>query len=314
MNDVRIIATGVEHSDYDPRQCWLPGVDPTLNGWPIPSRLAPLVRWAGGKRWLLPLIGLGLHKYLAQTGGRLCEPFAGGAAISSWLGWPRTLLGDACVPLASLYAEVVINAEKVSDALDKLIIFGHDEVNYYIVRKMRPSSRVEFAAWCLYLNRTCFNGLWRENRKGEFNVPYGRLDHPAFPSRAHLCAWADRARAWEIHSGDFEALVERMGAGDLIFADPPYADGTRGGFSGYVQGGWRVEDRARLASALGRAISRGALVIVTDGASDDARVDYVAVGLHVMQVKSRHNIGAKGERRGAAKEWIGVSNQKVFST
>lgn len=310
---VRVVAGGIEYSGFDPRQEWLPGVNRDYKGWPPPSRLAPLVRWAGGKRWILPLIGLGLHRHLSDTGGRLCEPFAGGAAVSSWLGWPRTLLGDACTPLASLYAEVVVNADRVADVLEELAAFGYDEATYYLVRKTRPTARVDFAAWCLYLNRTCFNGLWRENLKGEFNVPYGRLASPAFPARAHLVAWAERARAWEVHSGDFEPLVERAGSGDVIFADPPYADGTRGGFSGYVQGGWKIEDRARLARALGRAAARGALIVVTDGASEDARDDYAGAGLHVMQVKSRHNIGATGARRGAAKEWIGVSDQKVMA-
>jgi DNA adenine methylase len=308
-----MVAGGVELSEYDPRQLWLRGVDETYRGWPAPSRLAPLVRWAGGKRWILPLLGLGLHRYLANTGGRLCEPFAGGAAVSSWLGWPRTLLGDACGPLAAVYAEVVVNPEGVSDALAELAARGGSEVAYREIRRCKPASRVERAAWCLYLNRNCFNGLWRENRRGEFNVPYAHLDSPAYPSRAHVLAWADRARGWTVHAGDFAPLVEGLGAGDAVFADPPYADGTRGGFSGYVQGGWSVVDRARLAWVVGIAARRGCLVVVTDGASEAARADYAAAGLHVLSVKSRHSVGATGDRRGAAREWLAVSDQAVLS-
>lgn len=314
MSDgVKIVAGGVEYSEYDPRQCWLPAIDELYRGWPAPSRLAPLVRWAGGKRWILPVLGLGLHQRLCCTGGRFAEPFAGGAAVSSWLGWPRTLLGDACVPLASLYAEVVVNSDAVADALDQLIASGTDEASYYRIRAARPTSRVERAAWALYVNRTCFNGLWRENRSGGFNVPYGKLERPAFPSREHLRAWSERACGWEVHAGDFEALVDRVGAGDIVFADPPYADGTRGSFSGYVQGGWTVEHRARLAAALGRAVARGALAIATDGGSEGAREDYSRAGLQVVALKARHNIGATGARRGAAKEWLAVSDQGVLA-
>lgn len=303
----------IELSFFDERQMRLPGVSLDYLGWPAPARLAPLVRWAGGKRWLLPLIGLGLHRYLANTGGRFCEPFAGGAGVSSWLGWPRTMLGDMCMPLASVYAEVIVSSENVADALDRLIARGYDEVSYYAIRKERPTTRVDFAAWCIYLNRTCFNGLWRENKKGGFNVPYGKLASPAFPSRAHLAAWADRGRRWAVHHGDFEPLVDQLGAGDVLFADPPYADGTRGGFSGYVQGGWTVADRARLAEAVGRAVSRGAIALITDGASEDARTDYVKAGLSVLQTKARHNIGAKGDRRGATKEWLAISDQRLLA-
>ncbi|MDP3768802.1 MAG: Dam family site-specific DNA-(adenine-N6)-methyltransferase [Dehalococcoidia bacterium] len=332
---------GVEYVSVDERQIWLPHVDEHYRGWPAPSRLAPLVKWAGGKRWILPLIGLGIHHRLCETGGTLYEGCAGGAALSSWLGWAHTVLIDTCMPLTALYAEIILNAARVHEGLMELTTRGGDEAGYYHIRGERPSTRIAFAAWCLYLNRNAFNGLWRENRKrGDFNVPYrhcGRCGHAlhyhgarcafprkhcpctayvltTYPSVEHLTAWATRGRAWEIRCEDFAPVIARAGAGDVVFVDPPYLDGTKGGYTGYVQGGWTLADQERCATSLHEAADRGATILATDGGSDRSRDLYASHGFDVLPVEARHSVGAKGERRKRKREWLVTNAPQLLGT
>jgi len=286
----------------------LPGISLQYKSYPPPTEVKPLVRWVGGKRWAIQHVGLGVHQALCDSGGKFIEPFCGGAALASWLGWGRTILSDKCRPLATLYSEAIRDPKALAKALHKLVARGIDAETYYAIRAERPSKGAALAAWCLYLNKTNFNGLWRENKSGGFNVPYGKLAAPAFPSDEHLIAWGKQAHEWEVICGDFAETVSRAGSGDVIFADPPYFDGTGGGFSGYVQGGWTIPNQVRLVEALSAARSRGAKVIATDGGSERTREVYASAGFSLFPVAEQHNVSARVEGRKRTRAWLTTSD------
>ena len=260
----------------------------------------------------MPIFAPLAYLRLGNTGGRYIEPFSGGAAVAMWLGWPRTTIGDTCRPLMEAYEAARTNPDAVIAALDGYRARGIDELAYYAIRRDRPAARVDLAGWFFYLNKTAFNGLWRENRKGGFNVPWGKYEKPAFVAAERLRAYAERARDWDLRCEDFEPVIDDAGAADLIYCDPPYL-GTKGGFTAYVQASWCEADQARLVAAVTRAVERGATLVCSDGGSDENRTVYSAVpGFHVLPVAAYHCIGATGGRRGRRREWLATNRPELL--
>lgn len=294
-------------------QLILPGVDLNYRGWSPPVKLRPLVKWAGGKRWAVPIFAPNAWLHLANTGGRYVEPFCGGGAVAFWLGWPRTVLGDACRPLMEMYAAVQARADDVVKSLQSYIDQGIDEKAYYEIRSKRPTSRIAFSGWMLYLSKTAFNGLWRENRSGGFNVPYGRYAKPAFVTEDHLVNASTMMRTWEIRCTDFTDTLSDVGENDLVYCDPPYL-GTKGGFTGYVHASWTQANQVRLAEVLREVIGRGAVVVCSDAGTGENKAVYAALGLTVMPVVKYHSIGARGDRRGRRPELIATNCPRILSS
>ena len=159
--------------------------DSTSSPLRYPAQAAPLVKWAGGKRgvlpWLLPLV--------PPRFGRFYEPFLGGAALFLFLGPPQAVIGDANCELMAMYAAVRDYPEEVMALLDRMQPHVLDATSYYRERAKDPSALppAERAARFIYLNKTCYNGLYRVNRAGRFNVPFGRYARaPLLYERANL--------------------------------------------------------------------------------------------------------------------------------
>lgn len=221
------------------------------------SKVEPILRWAGSKRKLVPhLLALFPRQYR-----RYIEPFAGSACAFAALSPKKAILSDINAELIRTYRALANSPTKVARALHS---FDLRKRTYYDLRALDPGELgvVMRAARFIYLNRRCFNGVYRLNRDGAFNVPLGRRTGP-LPSPEHLISFAKLLRAAELRAGDFEATVARAGQGDLLYLDPPYTKpGTR--FRGeYGWNAFRENDEKRLVTAIRKAAARGATVVIS---------------------------------------------------
>ena len=214
--------------------------------------IRPPLRWAGSKRRILPR----LASLVPRTFDRYVEPFAGSAALYFLLRPKAALLGDLNADLIHFYQALSWRPGAVSRAAEQFAIDGSD---YYRVRALEPEnlSRTMRAARFLYLNRFCFNGVYRTNRDGAFNVPRGTRTG-ALPCRDELTVVGAMLRNATLVSADFEKCLEQTRAGDFVYIDPPYftRKGIRPGEYGYGSLGAK-DDLERLVSALHRLTSRG---------------------------------------------------------
>ena len=218
---------------------------------------SPFVKWAGGKRVLIPDIA----KRFPERVDTYWEPFVGGGAVfftmANRIG--RAILSDLNEELVIAYLVVRDSAEDLIEAL-RVHERGHKDSKYYgQVRAQEPTSAVEIAARFIYLNKTCYNGLYRVNRAGRFNVPKGDYRNPGICNVENLRAASRTLAKAVIRLGDFERVV-RPDAGDFIYSDPPY-DGC---FAGYQAGGFTSEDQERLRNAVNDWIAVGANTMVSN--------------------------------------------------
>jgi len=271
-------------------QIEVPNTEPLLP--PRANCTAP-IKWVGGKRWLVPTVAPSIYERLGATQGRYIEPFMGSAAIALDLGLPGMILADVCKPLVATYQAIRKTPEAVAWALSTLVEKGTDKDSYLAVRASEPTSVVFAAARFIYLNKFGFNGLYRENRQGKFNVPHGGDRSSAgIPGIDELNAVAKALKEAEIRVADFRSTIFRATAGDVLYVDSPYYET----FSDYTAGGFTDEDHLDLATALREAHERGAAVIASN--SDHERVRELYTWATVVPVHERHAVGATAERRG----------------
>ncbi|BBD73203.1 site-specific DNA-methyltransferase (adenine-specific) [Sulfodiicoccus acidiphilus] len=275
--------------------------------------LRPLLKWAGGKRWLVSfLIGT-----LPVKWAHYYEPFAGAAALLVEM-WNRRLLGGATISdtneeLVNLYVVVRDCPQELVSAL-KQLPFGNDPKSYYAARdrfnEIRGGpAKVERAALLIYLNRHCYNGLWRVNAKGEFNVPFGRYNRPSMPSEEDVFGFHALLRNVRILNVDFEEAVKDVSKGDLVYLDPPYQPASEtASFTDYTPEGFTKQDQVRLAKVFRELDERGAYLILSN--SDTELVRSLYEGYYVETVEANRAINSKTERRRGAREII-VTNYEV---
>ena len=229
----------------------------------------PFLKWPGGKRWLVA----NHSRWLVAAKGKHIEPFLGGAAVFFHLGPQSSLLSDANEDLIETYSAIRDDPEDVFERL-RWHHSKHCKSYYYRMRGSKPRTVVTRAAKFLYLNRTCFNGLYRVNLNGEFNVPMGTktsvvLSTDDFPTTSQLLEKA------ELLAGDFEKSIERAAAGDFVYADPPYTvKHNLNGFVKYNENIFSWADQVRLARVLRDAAARGAHVMVSNADHPSVRELY----------------------------------------
>lgn len=286
------------------------------------------MKWAGGKRQLLPQ----LRNYYPPDFGRYVEPFFGSGAVffdlvaSGRLDGRRARLADANPDLVGCYRMLRDRTEDVITALRRLADEHRrdGEACYYAVRDERFNPRraaapgvytPSLAAMLIYLNRTGFNGLFRLNRQGGFNVPMGRYVNPGICDPAHLreVARVLRARGTTFEHRAFDEVLADSGTGDFVYCDPPYAPlSSTARFAHYTADGFTTHDQTRLRHAIIGAARRGATVVLSNSSAPEILAGYGgrearAAGLTVQRVPARRSINARAERRGPVDEVI-VSN------
>ncbi|MFC3552249.1 DNA adenine methylase [Lysobacter cavernae] len=220
----------------------------------------PFLKWAGGKRWLMRS-----HRdtFNLSSFDRYVEPFVGSGAVFFSLSPRKALINDANEDLIDTYRAIKSDWKAVVRLLAKHQKVHSDDY-YYQVRADAPTTLMARAARFIYLNRTCFNGLYRVNRRGEFNVPRGTKNSVVMDSDnfEEIATRLSRAR---LMSGDFEKVIDTCGSGDFVYADPPYTvKHNNNGFIKYNERLFSWSDQERLKDALIRAAKRGAKVVVSN--------------------------------------------------
>lgn len=267
----------------------------------------PFLRWVGGKAWLVPQLVPRIRAALYQHDlhdGRYFEPFLGGGALALALGLPGMILGDLCGPLVNTYRAVATMPANVAFVLRSMERDLTSE-GYYRVRddynrlhredlrrRQRPSCAS--AAGFIYLNKTCFNGIYRENSRCEFNVPWGKLRSPKFPAAEELLSVSRAISLADLRIAPFQETIAAAQRGDVIYADPPYF----GTFSDYTAKGFSAELQQELADALHGAVTRGATVFSTNSDCPEVREMYSWANLE--QLVERRGVASKISARGTA--------------
>lgn len=263
----------------------------------------PFLRWAGSKRWMLPhivdILPSRFHTYV--------EPFLGGGSLFFLIQPDRARLSDVCAPLIETFEAVRDDPETVITELEPLT---PKKQLYYEIRKRRRGTMAERAADFIYLNKTCWNGLYRVNSSGGFNVPYGspKSDGIFSPEVVRACSQALDKPEVTLSVVDFESTLAEVGAGDLAFVDPPYVTGhNNNGFIDYNETLFAWKDQERLATAAASAAKRGACVIITNANHADLRAFYP--GFEVVPVSRSSTIAANATKRQLVEEVLIYSRQ-----
>jgi DNA adenine methylase len=292
----------------------------------------PILKWAGGKRQLLPE----LRPFYPRSFKRYFEPFLGSGAVFLDL-HNAGLLDGRPVSLSDINADIIGCYRAVRDDVEAVIagLLAHDRsyrsaggAHFYKVRDdaFNPMRREvhasgdpagaytpALAAMLIFLNRTGFNGLFRLNARGAFNVPHGRNANP------RICD-ADNLRAWsgvlgrpgvQLEVCPFEVMLDRAGRGDFVYLDPPYAplSGTAR-FTSYTAGGFDAVAQARLQRAVIQLTARGASVLLSNSAAPQIRALYardrraLKAGLQASTVSARRAINSRASSRGPIREYL----------
>lgn len=262
----------------------------------------PFLKWAGGKRQLLPEI----KKYIPQKINTYYEPFVGAGAVLFDLQPKKAVINDINGDLINTYNVIKNNIDELIEDLNK---HKNDPDYFYKIRdldrtgKYKSLTNVERASRIIYLNKTCFNGLFRVNSQGQFNVPFGKYKNPQVVNEIvvravnHYLINSDVS----ILNGDYETALETARKGDFVYFDPPYDPvSDTSSFTGYSLDGFDKEDQIRLRDVFIKLDQRGCNVLLSNSATDfikDIYRDY-----HIKMVTASRNINSVASKRGKIDE------------
>ncbi len=264
---------------------------------------APFLKWAGGKRQVLPEI----RKHVPEKFGRYFEPFVGGGAVFFDLFAAdrirsRGYLGDVNEELVTTYEAVRDHVDTVVSAL-RAHARHHSESYFYEERARRPVTGPHVAARMIYLNRTCYNGVYRVNKKGGFNVPIGRYVNPTVCDEDNLRACSEALEYAELVCGDFASVLATARSGDFAYFDPPYVPTSEtADFTGFTAAGFKMSDHERLVECARRLKEQGVSVLLSN--ADLPAVRKLYKGFEIRRVEVRRNINSKGGKRDAVGELL----------
>ncbi len=275
------------------------------------SPTGPFLKWAGGKRQVVP----DLLAHLPPTFGTYHEPFVGGGALFFALAACRprpyrsAVLSDANLRLVRTWQAVRDDPEAVIARLEAHAA-AHSRDFFLAVRKAPPDASddpADMAAWLVYLNRTAFNGLYRVNRKGVFNVPFGRYEHPTICDPVLLRTASGSLAGVEVLHAPFEATLDRAEAGDVVYFDPPYVPRSATSlFTSYTEGRFGPEDQERLRDVALTLAARGVHVVLSNHDTPEVRALY-RPPFRAFRVDVARFINSRADRRGAVPELIIVA-------
>ena len=267
------------------------------------AHAAPVVKWVGGKRQLLPQILPLIPKRMSAY----CEPFLGGGAVLFALQPRRALVNDLNQDLITVYRVIKENADALIEHLSR-----HENTPEYFYRirdldrdkeAYAAMSDVEKASRLLYLNKTCYNGLFRVNASGAFNSPYGHYRRPNIVNEQTIRGVSRYFNSCDItfFSEDFAAVLDRVPRGGFVYLDPPYDPvSDTASFTGYNRGGFGREEQVRLKACCDALTARGVRFLPSNSATPFIRELYSSY--HVSIVQARRAVNSVASRRGAIEE------------
>jgi len=285
----------------------------------MPSPKArPFLKWAGGKGQLLGQY----EPFFPHHFNAYYEPFLGGGAVffhlwnlaaTGSLGSRAWRPGAAHQPRPAFLSDVneeLINAyivvrDRVEELIERLRGHRNERGYYYALRAQDPTALgpVERAARLIYLNKTCYNGLYRVNRWGRFNVPFGRYKNPLICDAEGLRAASLALQGVELRACDFEEALQGAGPGDFVYLDPPYDPlSATASFTSYAQGGFDEGEQRRLARSFAELDRRGCLLMLSN--ADTELVRRLYRGFRIVQVQAKRAINSRADGRGAISELL----------
>lgn len=274
---------------------------------------SPFLKWAGGKRGLLKQYDSLFPSNGSRPFRAYYEPFVGSGAVFFHLrrdGFAGDyVLADVNDSLINIYRVVQQCVDVLIDHL-KDHRAKHSQGYYYAVRKWdredgwpETKDAAERAARMIYLNRTCYNGLWRVNSRGEFNVPMGRYNRPRILDKKKLRAAAAALEGVDLRPCSYEEAVDGAGPGDFVYFDPPYMPlNETSSFTSYSAGGFSREDQARLAATFKVLDRRGCTLMLSNSNHDYIRKLYRE--FDIKEVKARRYINSRADGRGPITELV----------
>jgi DNA adenine methylase len=269
----------------------------------------PFIKWAGGKRQLISQ----LLRYSPTKFAEYYEPFLGGGALffklSSLDKIKHAHLNDSNKVLIDAYKTI---KEKPKDLIAEMKSgkYKNDKDVFYEIRTEQPTDLVKATARLIYLNKTAFNGLYRVNSKGEFNVPYGKYKNPKILDEQNILAVSKALQKDELTNIDFEEAVNSAKESDFIYFDPPYYPLSKtSSFTGYTKEDFAEKDQVRLAKKFMELDSRGCFVMLSNSYAPlilDLYKDFI-----IQTVKATRMINCKAEGRGKISEVI-ITNYRCY--
>ena len=270
----------------------------------------PFLKWAGGKTQLLSVLG-DLIPSKMQT---FFEPFLGGGSVLFHMSTPRrfqrAVVNDWNAELVNTYQVVRDSPEQLLRALsDHMAKEWNTKAYFDAMRAQLPAdlSIIERAARFIYLNKTCFNGLHRVNKSGQFNVPFGDYKNPKLfdVSNVRRCSVV-LGQDVTMSTGDFTRCIAEAGPGDVVYFDPPYVPlKATSNFASYTSDGYDIGDQQRLAHCFRALAEKGVTCILSNSDTEVVRVLYE--GFEIVSVQAARNINSKGDSRGPVGEVIVVT-------
>lgn len=271
-----------------------------------PTRILPFLRWAGSKRSALPVLG----QFVPRKFEKYVEPFAGSACLFFYLQPRKAILADLNEELIATYKAIKQAPASVAKSIARLP-FGKED--YYKIRENKPikSARVQRAARFIYLNRFCFNGLYRTNSEGAFNVPFGAPRNATVPSLAQLEQCSAVLARSRLFAGDFEKIVtSNVSKGDFVYLDPPFFQTEGRVFRQYNSKPFMRHDLERLKNLLSQIDAVGATFLLSYAKNKEAKD--LCRGWYSKTISLQRNISGFAGARGRASEMI-VSNNPLAS-
>ncbi|NMA44912.1 MAG: DNA adenine methylase [Candidatus Diapherotrites archaeon] len=262
----------------------------------------PFVKWAGGKRQLVHE----LLKYSPQEFNNYFEPFFGGGALFFEL-YSKNKINHAFL---NDFNKELITAYKVIKEQPKELIkelssekYKADEKTFYKIRENQPVNSIEQTARFIYLNRTAFNGLYRVNSKGQFNVPFGKYKNPKILDKENILAVSEALQKDELTSVDFEKAIEKAKKGDFVYFDPPYQRLEKtASFTKYTINDFTEKDQERLRDCFRKLDKKGCYIMLSNSYTKFILDLYKGYKIHT--VMATRLINCKAEKRGKIKEVI----------
>lgn len=262
----------------------------------------PFVKWAGGKRQLIPI----LNENLPKSFGAYYEPFIGGGAMLFHI---LTERGDQKCSISDLNSDLVLAYTTIRNRIDELVssLKSHErnyhkdsKSYYYSVRESNPRSEIEKTSRLLFLNRTCFNGLYRVNSKGKFNVPLGRYTNPNIVNEDNLRAVSTILQSSKvaIKCRDFEAVLGDARKDDLVYFDPPYQPvSDTANFTSYTNKDFTDKDLSRLTELCNKLDSKGCKVLLSNSDSKQVADMFSGKPWKTTRIQANRSINSNSKKR-----------------
>jgi len=261
----------------------------------------PFVKWAGGKRQLLPI----LSQHIPKNFDTYFEPFLGGGAVMFHI---LSKLQPKCF-VSDLNSTLILSYVTIRDKVDELIMslekhsenyFKNSEDYYYQVRDSNPKNQIDQVSRLIFLNKTCFNGLYRVNSKGKFNVPIGRYVNPNIVNKENLQILSHVLQSKEISikCEDFTTALKKPHEGDFVYLDPPYQPvSSTANFTSYTNDSFDYKDQERLYTEFKKLDSRGCKIMLSNSRSQEVIELFSEYSDNIIEINTNRFINSNSKKR-----------------